>query len=220
MRIIFLGPPGAGKGTHAKTIGEKFHLAHLATGDCLRRHIRGETPLGKKAKDIIAKGELVPDKLVNELMEEEMWRSKSMYKGFILDGYPRTIQQAEALDKYCSKQKMDINAVINFQTEEKVIVARLAGRRVSPSTGRVYHVTNMPPQQEGICDDTGEKLIQRDDDKPETIKRRLSVYHKETAPLIQYYEKKKILHNVDGNLGIAELQKRIIGIFESVQAQG
>lgn len=219
MRLVFLGPPGGGKGTHAKLLADKLHLAHLAAGDCLRRHIRAETPLGKKAKKLTESGDLVPDKLVNEMMEEEIWRSKNMYKGFILDGYPRTLKQAESLDKYCTKMNLHLDSVINFNTDENVIIERLAGRRISPSTGNVYHIKNLPPKKEGICDITGEKLIQREDDKPETVKHRLDVYHKESQPIVDFYKHKKLLMDIRGDEDMKLLHPRLLKICEELKAK-
>ncbi|MBU3759060.1 MAG: adenylate kinase [Candidatus Omnitrophica bacterium] len=215
MRVVFLGPPGAGKGTHAKILAESYKLAHLAAGDCLRRHIKGATPLGIKAKDIIEKGSLVPDQLVNEMMEEEMWRSRSMYRGYILDGYPRTIKQAEALDRYLSKEKLVLNGAVNFQATEKMILERLGGRLACTQCGANYHTKNILPKKAGICDKCGGELKQRKDDTPETIKHRLDVYHKETAPLIDYYSKKKLLFDVDGDLGVPDLQPKLTALFDS-----
>ncbi|HTL48150.1 MAG TPA: adenylate kinase [Verrucomicrobiae bacterium] len=219
MRVIFLGPPGAGKGTHAKMLAGNFHLAHLAAGDCLRRHIRGETKLGAKAKDIIAKGELVPDALVNEMMEEEIWRSRSMFRGFILDGYPRTIKQGEALDKYCKKEKFSINGAINFKATDGVIVERLGGRLACVQCGANFHLKNIQPKKDGVCDKCGGELKQRADDKPETVKHRLEVYHKESEPLIEYYKSKNMLTEVDGDLALNPLQEILTKIFESYKAK-
>lgn len=218
MRVVFLGPPGAGKGTHAKVLAEKFHLAHLAAGDILRRHIRGETKLGVKAKDIIEKGELVPDNIVNEMMEEEIWRSRSMYRGFILDGYPRTIKQAEALDKYCKKERLPLNGVINFIATESMIIERLGGRLSCVKCGANYHSKNIPPKKAGICDKCEGELKQRNDDKPETIKNRFEIYHKETAPLIDYYKKKGLLHDANADLEMSKLQPELEATFEKIKA--
>lgn len=219
MRVVFLGPPGAGKGTHAKLIAEKYHLAHLAAGDCLRRHIRGNTKLGVKAKDIIDRGELVPDALVNEMMEEEMWRTRSMYRGFILDGYPRTIKQAEALDKYCKREKIQLQGAVNFNASEKMIIDRLGGRIVCVQCGTGYHKRNMPPKKDGVCDKCEGELTQRKDDNPETIKHRLEVYHQETAPLIEYYKKKDMLFEVVGDLELKDLQEALTAIFENFKTK-
>src|SRR3989338_3031718 len=189
MRLVFLGPPGAGKGTHAKILSEKHQITHLATGDILRRHIREKSVLGRKAKDVIERGELVSDSLVNDMMFHEIERIDDQ-KGFLLDGYPRTIGQAEGLDQFLLEQHLSLDAVINFKTSEKMIIDRLSGRRVCLSTGRVYHIRNMPPKKEGVDDETGEALVMRKDDEPETVRHRLKVYHEETKPLIVYYKKK------------------------------
>ncbi len=215
MRIVLLGPPGAGKGTHAKVLKQKYSLAHLATGDILRRHIKEGTGLGMKARATIEKGELVSDTLVNEMMFSEM-KAISRDEGFILDGYPRTIGQAEALEIFLQKEGMPLDAVLNFETSESVIIDRLSGRRVNPSTGRVYHVRNMPPRKEGICDDTGEALIQRKDDEPETVRRRLKVYQNETEPLIHFYQKRDLLQNIPGDYDVPELQPIIRKLFEKL----
>lgn len=218
MRVIFLGPPGAGKGTHAKILASNFHLAHLAAGDCLRRHIRGNTKIGQKAKDIIERGELVPDNLVNEMMEEEIWRSRSLYRGFILDGYPRTIKQAEALDKYSKKEKLQLHGAINFKATDSIIIERLGGRLACVQCGANFHIKNIPPKKDGVCDKCGGELKQRQDDKPDTIKHRLEVYHKETEPLIGYYKSRDLLHEVDGDLALDPLQEILAKIFETFKS--
>ena len=215
MKVIFLGPPGAGKGTHAKIIADAYKLAHLAAGDCLRRHIKGNTNLGAKAKDIIEKGSLVPDQLVNKMMEEEMWRSRTRVRGYILDGYPRTTKQAAALDKYFKKEKTTLSGAINFNASEKMILERLGGRLACVQCGANYHVKNIPTKNAGVCDKCGGEVKQRKDDTPETIKHRLEVYHKETAPLIEYYSKKNLMHEIDGDLGIKDLQEKLVALFES-----
>ena len=215
MRLVLLGPPGAGKGTHAKILSEKFKAFHLATGDILRQHIRGKTPLGVKAKDIIESGNLVPDHLVNEMMFEEILNVKK--PAFILDGYPRTIGQAEALDEFLKKNAMKLDGVLDFETSEKVIIDRLSGRRVCPKCGANFHIRNIPSKKEGICDLCGEKLIQRKDDTPETIQHRLEMYQKETSPLIQYYKKQDILMPVPGDYDVPELQAVLKTLFDELK---
>ena len=215
MRMVLLGPPGAGKGTHAKVLKEKYGLVQLATGDILRRHMKEGTGLGVKARSTIEKGELVSDNLVNEMMLSEILAIPKD-KGFILDGYPRTIGQAKALEEFLEKEQMPLDLVLNFETSEKVILERLSGRRVNPTTGRVYHIRNMPPKKEGICDDTGEKLIQRKDDAPETIRNRLNVYEKETSPLINFYQERNLLQNIPGDYDVPELQPIITKLFEKL----
>ena len=168
MKLIFLGPPGAGKGTHAQILSKKYKLVHLATGDILRKNIRAKTDIGLKAKEIIEKGELVSDDIINNMMFEEM-KALGDSKGIILDGFPRTLGQAMALDEFLVGENETLRAVVNIDTSEEVIVKRLSGRRISPGTGRVYHIHNLPPKKDGICDDTGEKLSIRKDDEPETL---------------------------------------------------
>lgn len=216
MRFILLGPPGAGKGTHAKVLCEKFGLAHLAAGDILRRNIREGTELGKKAKDVIEKGELVSDDLVNQMMFDEI-KALAGGKGLVLDGYPRTIGQAKALDQFIAQQQMKIDAAMNFDTSEEVVIERLSGRRVCPKCNANYHIRNIPPKKEGICDHCGSALTQRKDDTPETIRHRLETYHKETEPLIEYYRRKGELHSLHGDYEIEQLQKEIASLFERLQ---
>ena len=216
MKLVLLGPPGAGKGTHAKILSEKWQAPHLAAGDILRRNIAQKTPLGSKAKGIIERGELVPDELINQMMLDEI-RGTKPEQGFILDGYPRTIGQAEALDVFLKNGKTQIDAALNFATSEKIIIARLSGRRICVKCGMNYHVRNIPPKREGRCDRCGEPLVQRKDDRPETIQHRLEVYQKETAPLIEYYSKKGLLHDVHGDYEVPELQAELTSLFESLR---
>lgn len=218
MRIVLLGPPGAGKGTHAKIISKNLAVPDLATGDLLRKHIREATELGKKAKSIIESGNLVSDDLVNQVMFDEITRA-GIRGGFILDGYPRTIGQAEALDRFLTKNGCELDAVLNFATSEKVIIDRLSGRRVCTKCGGNYHIRNIKPKKEGICDKCGEPLTQRKDDEPNTIKNRLVMYEKETSPLISYYQKRKKLFDVPGDYDIAELQAELKPIFEGLKAK-
>lgn len=215
MKLVLLGPPGAGKGTHAKILSEKYNVAHLATGDILRTHIRNKTKLGLQAKEIIEKGSLVSDDLVNEMMFDEIQKS-NCGGGFVLDGYPRTLGQAVALEEFLLKAEWELDAVLNFTISEKVIIGRLSGRRVNPSTGRVYHIHNRPPKKEGICDETGEKLVMRKDDEPETVRNRLKVYSQETKPLVSYYQKKGLLHDIRGDFDVPELQQEITALFDKL----
>jgi adenylate kinase len=216
MNLVLLGPPGAGKGTHAKILSEKLKAPHLAAGDILRQHIREKTELGVKAKDIIERGELVSDDLVNAMMEEEIGRA-GFSKGFILDGYPRTIGQADALERFLKKNQKKLDAAINFGTSEKMIISRLSGRRVCTKCGGNYHVRNIPPKKEGICDNCGEKLTQRKDDEPATILHRLEMYEKETKPLIEYYQKKGLLQEVPGDYDVPELQQVLALLFDELK---
>ena len=216
MNLIFLGPPGAGKGTHAKALCDKYGITQLAAGDILRRNIKEGTKLGALAKDVIARGELVPDDLVNDMMFEEIRALKSA-KGFILDGYPRTIGQAGALEKFLAKEKIPLTVVVNFDAPEEVLVGRLSGRRGCPKCGKIYHVRNMPPKKDGICDVDGEKLTTRKDDEPETIRHRLKVYHESTKPLVEFYRKKGLLHDVPAEGDAPSVQKVLEKLFEKIR---
>ena len=216
MNLIFLGPPGAGKGTHAKMLCEKSGIVQLAAGDILRRNIKEGTKLGALAKDVIARGELVSDDLVNDMMFEEIRGLKSA-KGFILDGYPRTIGQAEALEKFLVKEKIPLTAVVNFDASERVLVERLSGRQGCAKCGKIYHVRNMPPKTVGICDVDGQKLTTRKDDEPATILNRLKVYQESTKPLIEFYRKKGLLHDVPAEGDASSVQKVMEKLFEKIR---
>lgn len=187
MNLVFLGPPGAGKGTIAKVAKEALGVPHISTGDLFRANIKNETELGKRVREILASGGLVPDEITIKMVENRLSES-DCEKGYILDGFPRTIPQAEALSKMSN-----VEGVINFVLSEEEIIKRLSGRRMCPSTGRTYHILFNPPKVEGIDDETGEPLIQRDDDKPEAIRHRLELYNEATAPLIDYYKAKDVV---------------------------
>ncbi len=210
MNLVFLGPPGAGKGTQAKRLSQELGLKHISTGDILREAVKNQTPLGKKAKEYMDRGELVPDDLIIALIEEVM----PPEGGVIFDGFPRTIAQAKALDEMLSRKGMKVDKVILFDVPDEVVVERLSGRRVCPSCGAVYHVKFNPPKSDEICDKCGTKLIQREDDKEEVVRNRLEVYRKQTAPLIEYYEDKGILIRLDASKDIEEVYrelKRVVG---------
>ncbi len=193
MNLVFLGPPGAGKGTIASEAKNYFGIPHISTGDLFRSHIKGHTDLGKQVKVILAAGDLVPDSITIEMVKQRFLESDAQ-NGFILDGFPRTIAQADAL----SEMKA-LDAVVNFVLDRDQIVKRLSGRRVCKSTGKTYHIHYNPPKVEGIDDETGEPLIQREDDKPEAILNRLSVYEEQTEPLIAYYREKGLLVDIDAS---------------------
>lgn len=218
MELVFLGPPGAGKGTHAQMLCKEAQLAHLAAGDILRKNVKDGTPLGVKAKAVMESGSLVSDELVNNMMFDAI-RSLKGFKGFILDGYPRTLFQAEALEKFLAQENKKITAAINFDASEAVVVERLSGRRGCPKCGKIYHVTNMPPKKPGICDFDGETLTVRKDDQPETIRHRLSVYHESTKPLIEFYRQKQLLHNVPADGEAPAVQKILEGLFEKISSR-
>jgi adenylate kinase len=191
MKLVFLGPPGAGKGTMAVRLAETAGIPHISTGDIFRFNIKNGTDLGKKVKAILDSGELVPDTLTIELVEDRLSKDDAQ-KGFILDGFPRTIPQADALGTMVS-----LDQVINFELNDEEVVRRLSGRRVHPGSGRTYHVLFSPPKTEGVDDETGEPLVQREDDKEESIKNRLRVYREQTEPLIAYYRKTGLLVDLD-----------------------
>lgn len=197
MKIIMLGAPGAGKGTQAKRVAEEYGIPHISTGDIFRANIRDNTELGKKAKEYMDKGLLVPDELTCDLVMNRISEADCK-NGFVLDGFPRTIPQADALTKALEEKGMSMDAAVDIEVPDENIIGRMAGRRFCPKCGATYHVVALPPKAEGICDNDGEKLVIRDDDKEETVRNRLSVYHKETQPLIDYYKKAHILKTVDG----------------------
>ncbi|MDD4981638.1 MAG: adenylate kinase [Candidatus Omnitrophota bacterium] len=198
MRIILLGPPGAGKGTQAKSLAEELALAHVSTGDILRQNVKDATSLGKEAKDFMDRGLLVPDELMAKMLQERFAQA-DVRKGFILDGYPRNLAQAKTLEDIFSIQGIDVDLVVYLDSSEEVIIQRLSGRLVCSKCGANFHKTNMPPKRDGICDKCGAALYQRSDDKVETIKRRLEVYKKETSDLIEYYQGKNKLHRLDAD---------------------
>ncbi len=198
MRIILLGPPGAGKGTQAKRLAEKLNLAHISTGDILRQNVKEQTALGKEAKDFMDRGALVPDELMSKMLLER-FAQDDIKKGFILDGYPRNLAQALTLENIFKQKKIDIDMVVYLDSSDSVIIQRLSGRLVCSSCGANFHATNMPPKNKGICDKCGASLFQRSDDKEETIRKRLEVYKKEVSSLIKYYQDKNKLYRLSAD---------------------
>ena len=212
MKIIMLGAPGAGKGTQAKKIAAKYAIPHISTGDIFRANIKNNTELGQKAKTYMDKGELVPDELVVDLIMDR-FKEADCANGYVLDGFPRTIPQAEALDKALSANGESVDYAINVEVPDENIINRMSGRRACVGCGATYHIQFNPTKVEGICDACGEKLILRDDDKPETVKNRLSVYHEQTQPLIDFYAKKGILKEVDGTVDMEDVFGAIVKIL-------
>lgn len=202
MRLILLGSPGAGKGTQAKALARKLGVAHICSGDLLRQAVKEESPLGKVAKRYMVKGDLVPDELVSQLIFSRINQSDAA-KGFVLDGYPRNVQQAIELDNALAQSRQGIDAVVNLEASGHVIIQRLSGRRICSKCQANFHIKNMPPKVEGICDYCGGKLYQRPDDNEETIRNRLKIYRDETRALIDFYKRKsKLLHVLaDGEAG-------------------
>ena len=215
MKIIMLGAPGAGKGTQAKKIAEKYTIPHISTGDIFRANIKNNTELGQKAKTYMDKGELgllVPDELVVDLVVDRVSQDDCT-KGYVLDGFPRTIPQAEALDKALAANGEKVDFAINVEVPDENIINRMSGRRACVGCGATYHIKYNPTKVEGICDACGEKLILRDDDKPETVKNRLNVYHEQTQPLIDFYTEKGVLKTVDGTVPMEEVFAAITAIL-------
>ena len=197
MKLIIMGPPGAGKGTQAALIKEFYNIPHISTGDMFRQAIKNATPLGVEAKNYIDQGKLVPDSVTIGLVKERLSESDCK-KGFLLDGFPRTIPQAEALDDILKELNIKLDAVINIEVDENVLIDRIVGRRVCPKCGQGYHVTNLKPLKEGICDKCGSELVQRKDDTKETVVTRLDVYNKQTLPLLAYYTKQNLVKGING----------------------
>ena len=209
MKLIMLGAPGAGKGTQAARVAAELKVPHISTGDIFRSNIKNGTELGKKAKAYIDAGNLVPDELTCDLVADRI-AQEDCKNGFILDGFPRTIPQAEALDKVLTSKGEKVDYAVNIDVPDSAIVARMSGRRACVSCGATYHIEFNPPKQEGICDVCGAKLILREDDKPETVQNRLSVYHEQTQPLIDYYDKQGALVTVDGTLPMDDVFAAIL----------
>lgn len=212
MKIIMLGAPGAGKGTQAKMIADKYGVPHISTGDIFRANIKNGTELGKQAKEFMDKGLLVPDELTVKLLLDRVAKDDCS-NGYVLDGFPRTIPQAEVLDKELAALGESVDYAINVEVPDENIINRMSGRRACLKCGATYHVVNVPSKKEGICDVCGSELVQREDDKPETVKNRLSVYHDQTQPLIDYYETKGVLRSVDGTIPMEQVFAAITEIL-------
>ncbi len=205
MKIVLLGPPGAGKGTIAEMLAERIGIPHISTGDLLREEVKKNTSLGKKAKSFMDKGLLVPDSLVIELLKKNV----NVKKGFVLDGFPRNLNQAKMLEE----SKIPIEVVANLVAKDETIIFRLSGRRICSKCGKIYHLVNIPPKKEGICDVCGAPLYQREDDKEEVIKKRLQVYREESKELEDYYKSRGKLREVDANSGPEEIYEKLLRVL-------
>lgn len=212
MKIIMLGAPGAGKGTQAKMIAEKYGIPHVSTGDIFRANIKNGTELGMEAKKYMDKGLLVPDELTVKILLDRVAK-EDCAKGYVLDGFPRTIHQADVLEEALNKIGDKIDFAIDVDVPDENIIRRMSGRRACLSCGATYHIEHVPPKAEGICDKCGRELVLRDDDKAETVKNRLNVYHEQTQPLIEFYEKKGVLKSVDGTVDMKDVFAAIVGIL-------
>jgi len=216
MRIILLGPPGAGKGTQAKTLAQKLNLPHISTGDILRQNVKNQTPLGREASSFMDQGLLVPDEIVAKMLIQRL-DSPDIKCGFILDGYPRNINQAKTLDDMLDKKNMEMDLVVYLDTSDAVIIKRLTGRLVCSNCGANFHMKNMPPKVNSICDNCSGKLFQRTDDKEETVEKRIEVYKKEAALLIQHYKDKQKLHTLSADEDAEIVLDMIIGLVKKTQ---
>lgn len=212
MKIIMLGAPGAGKGTQAKMIAERYGIPHISTGDIFRANIKNGTELGKEAKKYMDQGLLVPDELTVKLLLDRV-ANADCANGYVLDGFPRTIPQAEVLDAALTELGDQIDYAINVDVPDENIVKRMSGRRACLACGATYHIEHIPPKTEGICDKCGQELVLRDDDKPETVMKRLNVYHEQTQPLIDFYTEKGILKSVDGTVDMMDVFAAIVAIL-------
>jgi adenylate kinase len=218
LNLILFGPPGAGKGTQAERLRADFQLPYIATGDMLRANVKEGTELGKKAKEYMDAGNLVPDDLIVAMAAERL-QEEDARDGFILDGFPRTIEQAEALDKQLAQVGRRVTAALLIDVPDEEVVRRLSGRRVCVKAGHNYHVEFDPPKREGVCDQDGSRLVQRDDDKPEVVQQRLRVYHEQTEPLVDYYDQKGLLRRVDGTRGPAEVHDHIRAVIATLRLE-
>ncbi|WP_332632880.1 adenylate kinase [Halalkalibacter flavus] len=217
MNLILMGLPGAGKGTQAERIVKEYGIPHISTGDMFRAAIKGETELGLKAKSFMDAGELVPDEVTIGIVRDRL-AEEDCQNGFLLDGFPRTVAQAEALEELLESLGRKIDFVLNVDVPEQLLMDRLTGRRVSPTSGRTYHVIFNPPKVEGICDVDGKELVQRDDDKPETVKKRLEVNQKQAKPLVDFYTEKGYLRDINGDQDIDKVFEDIDQLLKGLHA--
>ena len=218
LNLILMGPPGAGKGTQAERLVEDFDLPYYATGDILRNAVKEESELGKEAKEYMDNGDLVPDDLICKVIMERV-DSEEAADGFLLDGFPRTVRQAEVLDEALQRRDRTLTAALLIEADDEEVVRRLSGRRICVKNQHVYHVEFDPPKKEDVCDQDGSRLIQRDDDKPETVRKRLSVYHEQTSPLIGWYEDKGLLRKFDGTRSPDEVHQHIRATLATIKLE-
>lgn len=214
MKLILLGPPGAGKGTQSKTLMDRFSIPQISTGDILRAAVKNQTAMGLKAKAFMDAGALVPDEVVIGIVRDRL-QEKDCEQGFILDGFPRTVPQADALQQVLVDLGKELDVVISLRVDNEALVERLTGRRTCSACGRGYHVRFDPPRVEGVCDDCGGVLLQRDDDREETIRQRLQVYDRQTSPLIAYYQGRDLLAEVDGMAAIDDVQQQLMRLLQA-----
>jgi adenylate kinase len=214
MRVILLGPPGAGKGSLAGVLKDQYHLAHISTGDMLREEIKKGTPLGLEIKTLITAGALVSDELVTKLVQQRITQGTDLKNGYMLDGYPRTVKQAQDLDVILSKAQMPLDFALNMEADENLLLKRLTGRRVCRKCGAIFHMINHPPKKADVCDACGGELYQRTDDNEATIKERMKVYKESTQPIIDYYAKQGKLKKLDGNLETVDLANALAGLVK------
>jgi len=217
IRIVLLGPPGSGKGTQASALQKRRGIPHIASGDILRANVRDDTELGRQARPSMDRGDLVPDALILDMMAERLSQPDAG-DGYILDGFPRTVAQAEALEQRLQQMDRELDAVIYLRVPEAEILRRLSGRRTCPACNAVYHVDTMPPQREGVCDACGAELVQRQDEKLDVIRTRLEVYTEQTQPLLLFYRERRLLHEIDGTIGVDNVMEAIEDIVANARA--
>jgi adenylate kinase len=218
LNLILFGPPGAGKGTQAERLRGDFPLAYIATGDMLRTNVKDQTELGLKAKEYMEAGDLVPDDLIVAMAAERL-REDDAQDGFILDGFPRTLDQARALDEQLSQMGRRVTAALLIDVPDEEVIRRLSGRRVCVKAGHNYHIEFDPPKHEGVCDQDGSRLIQRDDDKPDVIKNRLRIYHEKTKPLVEFYDERGLMRRIDGTREPADVHGHIRAVIATLRLE-